>query len=721
MIRGVIALLAISLAGEAAGQSISNLAVAPNVGNSGAELVDDLLGIGEAYQRKTTVAVQSAGTNTFTVRYAEAVGADVGLAGLAARTETQASDYTISFDVTAPGAYRLLVATRLKGAFTLVDTGNTAAADVSPVTGTQTGGTIGGGSLGSGDPGSLATGGGGNTGFDVTGAAQVDGTSDGVVQSHTLRFTWSASCTSTPALVILPGDECAVRLGLALDYSGTAGDYPGIGARTQLDDGHFVTVTLVSLCGNGTVDAGEDCDDGNTTNGDCCSSSCHFESAGTTCRPSAGVCDVAETCTGASAPCPANAFVSSGTVCRSSAGVCDVAESCTGSSASCPADGFVPSGTLCRSLAGVCDVEDKCNGASAQCPANAFVPSGTVCRSSAGVCDVAETCDGASAACPADARLPSGTTCRSSAGACDVAESCDGASALCPADVLVPSGMLCRQSAGVCDVAETCSGVGAACPADAFVASGILCRATAGACDVEETCSGTAAACPADTSLPDADGDGLCDDVDTCSMTPAGGAVDADGDGVEDACDPCSNVVPILAAPVNLRLTRATTNRQRLSIHGTMAIPNAMRAHVNPLDDGVRLLLVGKSGTVYADVAAPPTPYDARRGMGWQVAHNGLIWLYRDQGLGGPPAGGIDRIGVRLRGTVVEFLVKGTSDAYAAAAADTPFVATLVFDPPIAEAGACGEATFPQAACSVRKNGATVVCRVKRGAQAMVR
>src|SRR5204862_6951435 len=59
--------------------------------------------------------------------------------------------------------------------------------------------------------------------------------------------------------------------------------------------------SLTLPCGNGLLDAGEQCDDGNTNNGDCCSSACQFESSSTVCRASAGPCDVAESCTGSSA------------------------------------------------------------------------------------------------------------------------------------------------------------------------------------------------------------------------------------------------------------------------------------------------------------------------------------------------------------------------------------------------------------------------------------
>ncbi|PYS45228.1 MAG: hypothetical protein DMG13_32550, partial [Acidobacteria bacterium] len=187
-----------------------------------------------------------------------------------------------------------------------------------------------------------------------------------------------------------------------------------------------------SICGNGALEAGEQCDDGNTHDGDCCSSTCQYESSATVCRPSVGPCDVAETCTGTSATCPANGFASSATVCRAAAGECDLAESCTGSSASCPADVFKPAATVCRPGSGdVCDPDETCTGTGASCPADVVKPSSFECRTSAGVCDTAESCTGvATQACPADVFKPAVTVCRPGSGdVCDPDETCTGTGA----------------------------------------------------------------------------------------------------------------------------------------------------------------------------------------------------------------------------------------------------------------------------------------------------
>ena len=50
------------------------------------------------------------------------------------------------------------------------------------------------------------------------------------------------------------------------------------------------TPTATPDCGNGIVEVGEQCDDGNELNGDCCSADCHFESAGSPCAADGNVC-----------------------------------------------------------------------------------------------------------------------------------------------------------------------------------------------------------------------------------------------------------------------------------------------------------------------------------------------------------------------------------------------------------------------------------------------
>jgi hypothetical protein len=106
-----------------------------------------------------------------------------------------------------------------------------------------------------------------------------------------------------------------------------------------LTNNRDVSTIAESQCGNGIVEQGEDCDCGGPEGcGDnpCCNP--------TTCKFAANaVCDPAneECCT------PTCRFASNGTVCRSSTGVCDPAETCTGASPVCPADVTAPDGTSC--------------------------------------------------------------------------------------------------------------------------------------------------------------------------------------------------------------------------------------------------------------------------------------------------------------------------------------------------------------------------------------
>lgn len=92
-----------------------------------------------------------------------------------------------------------------------------------------------------------------------------------------------------------------------------------------------------SICGNGVLDVGEQCDPV-LPGSDCCTLQCTFKTAGTICRAGAGICDIGESCTGGDAECPMDGFEPANVTCRASTAACDPAEKCTGNGVDCPID-----------------------------------------------------------------------------------------------------------------------------------------------------------------------------------------------------------------------------------------------------------------------------------------------------------------------------------------------------------------------------------------------
>jgi hypothetical protein len=161
--------------------------------------------------------------------------------------------------------------------------------------------------------------------------------------------------------------------------------------------------------------------------------------------------------------------------------VCDIAETCTGSVAACPADVFEAPGTACGDPGDtVCDNPDSCDAVGG-CQAN-YEPPTTLCRAAVDVCDAPDYCDGASAPCPADAKLT--TECRPSVQPCDAAEFCNGVWDHCPLDrpangLPCPDGDLCNGDE-IC-VSYTCI-TGLPCDCD----DGVSC--TLDYCDAVQGC-----------------------------------------------------------------------------------------------------------------------------------------------------------------------------------------------------------------------------------------
>src|SRR5690606_17588660 len=100
----IAATIALSVgAGAAHAQSISNLSIVKNGTNS----ADEVQTSNPRYQRRSTVQVLSSSASSFDTRYGFLVAADYDGFQIFgnSRTESLTVSYTISFQVTAPGAY----------------------------------------------------------------------------------------------------------------------------------------------------------------------------------------------------------------------------------------------------------------------------------------------------------------------------------------------------------------------------------------------------------------------------------------------------------------------------------------------------------------------------------------------------------------------------------------------------------------------------------------
>ena len=253
---------------------------------------------------------------------------------------------------------------------------------------------------------------------DLTSGADV------VVEIGTAAY---AASSGTTLDIVLPADNMMFSNGqVCIRGSGLEHASPNNFSCKDVDQCvpvSAISCSVASVCGDGVLDAGEQCDDGGTAAGDCCSATCQFESAITSCRAAAGACDLAETCDGTSAICPSDEKLTS--VCRTAAGECDVAESCDGITDTCPSDQFDPA--LCDD--GVyCNGDETCNAGLCE------TGSPPLCTGSTPLCDEAI---GNCSACLVDLDCSNGAFCDGTeicnAGVCDfgAAPTCESPTPLC--------------------------------------------------------------------------------------------------------------------------------------------------------------------------------------------------------------------------------------------------------------------------------------------------
>lgn len=222
------------------------------------------------------------GAQVVVSRYAFNLNADAD--GEAMRANQAGALHQVNFEVRSTVPYTLLISTALVGEMTRRSDGASCAgeADVSGVTGNASF-ELTSGSLSLDDPGMLFRAGEDRVGILMTSAASLRVDDPEPVESHVLGFSFLASVLSDSC-------EVAVRLGAqnASTLDCEACGYPGAPPRSQAEDGHLVLIEYVPApnpCGNGVLDEGEECDEGQFNGAvSCCSESCQVKADGATCN-----------------------------------------------------------------------------------------------------------------------------------------------------------------------------------------------------------------------------------------------------------------------------------------------------------------------------------------------------------------------------------------------------------------------------------------------------
>ncbi len=278
------------------------------------------------------------------------------------------------------------------------------------------------------------------------------------------------------------------------------------------------TCDAVAACGNGIPESGEECDDGNTLDGDCCSSQCLFEPGGSVCADGL-FCNGDETCDGAGT-CDAGAPVDCGDGTACTVDSCDeAADSCTNA----PDDAFCDDQLFCNGTE-VCDLANDCQPGS---PVD--------CSDGVGCTD--DVCDEAADECLS---APNDANCADDALFCDGSEFCDALND-------------CQSTGDPCPVGTVCSEVPDTC--DAVLGCGNGIQEPGEECDDGNTLDGDCCSSqcffePAESFCTDGqfcNGEETCDGAGTCD---AGAPVDC-GDGITCTVDSCDEMADSCVSTAN--------------------------------------------------------------------------------------------------------------------------------------------------------------------------
>ena len=183
---------------------------------------------------------------------------------------------------------------------------------------------------------------------------------------------------------------------------------------------------------------------------------------------------------------------------------------------------------------------------------------------------------------------------------------------------------------------------------------------------------------------------------------------DADGDGIPDVCDPCVGGVSMDDVQLSIRRLSESLPNQVLSARGRLTFP--IPPMIDPVANGMRMLLRDATGGVLFDVYIPGGPFGSVDGWTADAAHTRFRYNIRPRH---SPIRGIRTISLTRADNVVRFRVAGKNSDYRVRESALPLSMSVVLDPPRAAAGICGETVLTSATCVFEGtgNGRRIVCR----------
>jgi hypothetical protein len=175
----------------------------------------------------------------------------------------------------------------------------------------------------------------------------------------------------------------------------------------------------------------------------------------------------------------------------------------------------------------------------------------------------------------------------------------------------------------------------------------------------------------------------------------------------------CATGAPIQKPRLALRRLHTPPGDDRLSFEGRLVAPHPFDPPLDPAAVGVGVVVEDAAATRVVDVQLPGGAYDPATKKGWKAPRGGRSWTFVDRS-DAPPAG-ITRVAIRdlskRQPGLVHFRVTGKRGAYSVDPAALPLSGLLILDPPTAETGQCGAASFEEPERACRSDAKGVLCR----------